>query len=203
MWSIVAQQASNALLSMGQAKANVALAKQQSKTAMLKLGEGLNQLNLQRAQTRQQTAQALFNSKVQAEQARSQVSLQAAASDTIGASVQDAVSTVNVIESRQEAGIRRSQMNQEEAFRLQANTMIDSAADSVQWPTAGHSYVSSMLGATAPILGTMAGDYLSGLGQTDSEVKTAPEFKVQDYGYDLWGNKGTEKVTASWKDYLG
>lgn len=202
MWGFVAQQAGNALLSMGQAKANVALAKQQSKTAMLKLGEGLNQLNLQRAQTRQQTAQALFNSKVQAEQARSQVSLQAAASDTIGASVQDAVSTVNVVESRQEAGIRRSQINQEEAFRLQANTMIDSAADSVQWPKSGGGYVSSILGATAPILGTIAGDYVSSIGNNPNGTSTAPEFKIDDFGYDLWGKKIGTAIT-SWKDYLG
>ena len=203
MWSIVAQQAGNALLSMGQSKAAVSLAKDQSKIAMRQLAEGLNQLNMQRVQTRQQTSMALFNSKVQGEQARSQVTLQAAASDTIGASVQDAVSTVNVIEGRQEAGIRRSQMAQEEAFALQAERDITSAVNSTQWPQAGGGYVSSILSATAPILGTIAGDYLSGLGSTDSEVKTAPELKVQDYGYDLWGNKGTEKVTTSWKDYLG
>lgn len=202
MWGFVAQQAGNALLSMGQSKAAVSLAKDQSKIAMRQLAEGLNQLNMQRVQTRQQTSMALFNSKVQGEQARSQVTLQATASDTIGASVQDAVSTVNVVQGRQEAGIRRSQMAQEDAFALQANKDIDSAVNSVQWPKSGGGYVSSILSATAPILGTIAGDYLSGLGSTENGPATAPEFKVDEFGYDLWGKKTGNAVT-SWKDYLG
>ena len=54
--------------------------------------EAITQINLQRAQDRQDSAAALYNVRQQGMTARDAVTQQAAATDTIGASVDDAVS---------------------------------------------------------------------------------------------------------------
>lgn len=55
----------------------------------------VTQINMQRAQQRQQTTAAMYNAGLQGQSARDQITLQAAATDTVGASVNDAVKTVN------------------------------------------------------------------------------------------------------------
>lgn len=90
----------------------------ESKAAIQRLGALRDQLSLQSAQNARNTSAALFNVQVQGEQAESQIRLQSASTDTIGASVQDALSTVAVVTGRQEAAERYNYTAaEEELFR--------------------------------------------------------------------------------------
>ena len=91
----------------------------------------LNDIALQRAQSRDRTEVSLFNIQQQKLQAQSQVGLQAAASGTMGASVKDAVATVNTVAGRQEASVRDQQATQEEGLRLMTDKAVDSGLASM------------------------------------------------------------------------
>lgn len=90
---------SNLLQSKEQGKLAIA----QSKASIQRLGALKDQLSLQSAQDARNTSAALFNLQQQQSQQESQVQLQSASTGTIGASVQDALSTIAIVTDRQEA----------------------------------------------------------------------------------------------------
>lgn len=203
MWGTVAAVASKALLSAWDAGSQMKVAKAQNKAAMSKLGETITQINLQATQSRQKTSQALFNSQIQTQQALSQVGLQSAASDTIGASVKDAVSTVQVASDRNEVAIRRSQAAQEEGFYMQKMQGIANTRASMDWESGSDKLFNNVLSVVGQAAGQAAINYAADYeADTDAVKSDGPAVGKADFGYDLWGSKAGTAV-QSWKSYLG
>lgn len=202
MWGFVAGVAAKSLLSAWDAGSQMKVAKAQNKAAMSKLGETITQINLQATQSRQKTSQALFNNQIQTQQALSQVGLQAAASDTVGASVKDAVSTVQVSSDRNDVAARRSQAMQEEGFFMQKQNAIQNTRASMDWESGSDKLFNNILSVVGSAAGqaavNYAADYNTGAGAAKSD---GPAVKA-DFGYDLWGSKAGA-VIQSWKSYLG
>lgn len=207
VWWVVAAMAAKAVMgAQGEIEGSI----ESNKMQMSKLAEAITQINLQRAQSRQQTSKALFNSQIGSMQARSQIGLQAAASDTIGASVKDAVSTVNITTDRQQVGIRRTQAAQEEQFYMQATKAINDTHDSMDWESGSDKLFNSLLSAAPAMAGAAGGGAASGVAALASSPSGGSTSQVpmndQSYGYDLWGNKGGSGGGAgiqSWRSYLG
>lgn len=216
MWLQVMQAAASAIGQVQSAKAQGKAMKAQNNALLAQLGKSLNEVNLQRAQTIQQTNAALFNIDVAKGQAQSQVQLQAAASGTMGASVKDAVSTVNNAYDRQTANAYSQYQSQMEAYRLNILKMGEDTANSM----VGNTRVSmglALLGSIAAPLGQAAANYASGQYSSTAQApapitaaagsdpitpaQTAPV--KADFNYDLWGNRGGSSPSySSWKSYL-
>lgn len=195
MWWMVAGLAAKTLL--GQNAQNE-VAKAQNKLAIQNTAKQLNDIALQRAQSRDRTEVALFNTQQQKLQAQSQVGLQAASSGTMGASVRDAVATVNTIAGRQESGIRQQQATQEVGFQLMSEKVIDDGLANMNLDDPYNTLFQSALGAGASMLGKWAGDKLSSSGSSGESTSTGTATDKASAGYDLWGSKaGTSKV-HSW-----
>lgn len=203
MWGFVANVAAKSLLSAWDAGSQMKVSEAQNKAAMSKLGETITQINLQAAQSRQKTSQALFNSQIQTQQALSQIGLQAAASDTIGASVKDAVSTVQIASDRNDVAIRRSQANQEEGFYMQKMQSINNTRASMDWESGSDKLFNNVLSVVGSDIGRAAINYAADYEANTNAVKSdGPAVGNADFGYDLWGNKAGTAV-QSWKSYLG
>lgn len=195
MWWMVAGLAAKTLL--GQNAQNE-VAKAQNKLAIQNTAKQLNDIALQRAQSRDRTEVALFNTQQQKLQAQGQVGLQAASSGTMGASVRDAVATVNTIAGRQESGIRQQQATQEVGFQLMSEKVIDDGLANMNLDDPYNTLFQSALGAGAGMLGKWAGDKLSSSSSSGESTSTGTATNKASAGYDLWGSKaGTSKV-HSW-----
>ena len=205
MWWVVAAMAAKAVLGAG---SQIKAAKAQNTAAMTQLAKGVTQINLNRTASRQRTAQALYNTQLQADQARSQIGLQSAASDTIGASVQDAVSTVNIQEDRQTSSINRQQDQTEEQLRLQVDRAIDDTSARMDWESGSDKLWNGLLSMGGQALGQYAGGKLSSLGSSSDTAPSTDTGSTNSTGtaannYDLWGNTGGGGQVQSWKSYLG
>lgn len=205
MWWVVAAMAAKAVLGAG---SEMKASKAQNTAAMTQLAKGVTQINLNRTASRQRTAQALYNTQLQADQVRSQIGLQSAASDTIGASVQDAVSTVNIQEDRQTSSINRQQAQTEEQLRLQVDRAIDDTSARMDWESGSDKLWNGLLNMGGQALGQYAGGKLSSLGASSDTGGGADSGSTNSTGtatnnYDLWGSKGGGGQAQSWKSYLG
>lgn len=185
MWSVVAGVAAKSLLGGFDAGSQIKTQIAQSKATQAQLAKGISQINLQRSQSRTATNSALFNVKQQKQQALSQVGLQAAASDTIGASVKDAVATVNVTSARADASVRGNQSAQEEGFFQQSTALVDNARANTSQQTGQDIVFNAALGIAGSYIGSAAADATLG-----------------DFDYSEWGDKVGSTLT-SWKSYLG
>lgn len=206
MWGFVAATAAKSLLSAWDAGSQMKVAQAQNKAAMSKLGETITQINLQTTASRQKTSQAIFNNQIQTQQALSQVGLQAAASDTVGASVKDAVSTVQISSDRNEVAARRSQAMQEEGFFMQKQNAIQNTRSSMDWESGSDKLFNNVLSVVGSAAGQAAINYgMEYEANTDTVKSDGPAVGKADFGYDLWGNKAGATGTAiqSWKSYLG
>lgn len=204
MWWVVAAMAAKAVLGAG---SEMKASKAQNTAAMTQLAKGVTQINLNRTASRQRTAQALYNTQLQADQVRSQIGLQSAASDTIGASVQDAVSTVNIREDRQTSSINRQQAQTEEQLRLQVDRAIDDTSARMDWESGSDKLWNGLLSMGGQAAGQYAGGAMSSLGSSSggSGGSTEPQ-STNSTGYDLWGSQGSggnSGQVQSWKSYLG
>lgn len=204
MWWVVAAMAAKAVLGAG---SEMKASKAQNTAAMTQLAKGVTQINLNRTASRQRTAQALYNTQLQADQVRSQIGLQSAASDTIGASVQDAVSTVNIQEDRQTSSINRQQAQTEEQLRLQVDRAIDDTSARMDWESGSDKLWNGLLSMGGQMAGQYAGGAMSSLGSSSggSGGSTEPQ-STNSTGYDLWGSQGSggnSGQVQSWKSYLG
>lgn len=209
MWWVVAAMAAKAVLGAG---SEMKASKAQNTAAMTQLAKGVTQINLNRTASRQRTAQALYNTQLQADQVRSQIGLQSAASDTIGASVQDAVSTVNIQEDRQTSSINRQQAQTEEQLRLQVDRAIDDTSARMDWESGSDKLWNGLLSMGGQALGQYAGGKLSSLGASSDAEGGTDSGSTNSTGtatnnYDLWGSKGggggNSGQAQSWKSYLG
>lgn len=192
MWWMVAAMAAKTVL--GQS-AQIEVSKARSKAVIQQTAKQLNDIALQRAQSRDRTEVSLFNIQQQKLQAQSQVGLQAAASGTMGASVKDAVATVNTVAGRQEASVRDQQATQEEGFRLMTDKAVDSGLANMDMEDPYDNMFNSLLSVGASAVGQYAGNAAS---STDSGSSTpgsgAAATQNTASSYDLWGSKGNSSV---------
>ncbi|UVX34738.1 MAG: hypothetical protein [Bacteriophage sp.] len=192
MWWMVAAMAAKAVL--GQS-AQIEVSKARNKAVIQQTAKQLNDIALQRAQSRDRTEVSLFNIQQQKLQAQSQVGLQAAASGTMGASVKDAVATVNTVAGRQEASVRDQQATQEEGFRLMTEKAVDSGLANMDMEDPYDKMFNSLLSVGASAAGQYAGNAAS---STDSGSVSAGSGATATQNtassYDLWGSKGNSSV---------
>lgn len=190
MWWAVAALAGSKLLGAG---AQIEVVKARNKAVIQQTAKQLNDIALQRAQSRDRTEVALFNVQQQKLQARSQVDLQAAASGTMGASVKDAVATVNTVADRQVSGIRSQQATQEEGYRMMVDKAVDSGLANMDLESGYDKMFNAALSFGGQLLGQYIGNELS--KSTPDSTDTAPEPAADNsFLYDLWGSKGNSKV---------
>lgn len=199
MWWMVAAQAGTTLLNQG---AQIEVSKARNKAVIQNTAKQLNDIALQRAQSRDRTEVALFNVQQQKLQAQSQVGLQAASSGTMGASVKDAVATVNTVAGRQDASIRDQQATLEEGFRMMSDKAVDSGLANMDMEDPYDKMFNTALSFGAQYLGQMAGDKLSSGTATETKssggaASSGTAIQESAAGYDLWGSKGSSKV-HSW-----
>lgn len=192
MWWMVAAMAAKTVL--GQS-AQIEVSKARNKAVIQQTAKQLNDIALQRAQSRDRTEVSLFNIQQQKLQAQSQVGLQAAASGTMGASVKDAVATVNTVAGWQEASVRDQQATQEEGFRLMTDKAADSGLANMDMEDPYDNMFNSLLSVGASAVGQYAGNAAS---STDSGSSTpgsgAAATQNTASSYDLWGSKGNSSV---------
>ena len=192
MWWMVAAMAAKPVLGQG---AQIEVSKARNKAVIQQTAKQLNDIALQRAQSRDRTEVSLFNIQQQKLQAQSQVGLQAAASGTMGASVKAAVATVNTVAGRQEASVRDQQATQEEGFRLMTDKAVDSGLANMDMEDPYDNMFNSLLSVGASAVGQYAGNAAS---STDSGSSTpgsgAAATQNMASSYDLWGSKGNSSV---------
>lgn len=196
MWWMVAAMAAKAVLGAG---AQVEVSKARNKAVIQQTAKQLNDIALQRAQSRDRTEVALFNVQQQKLQAQSQVGLQAAASGTMGASVKDAVATVNTVADRQSSGIRAQQATQEEGYRMMVDKAVDSGLANMNMEDPYDNMFNSLLGVGASAMGQYAGNAASSSDTVSSATTSGAASSgtaTQSVGasYDLWGSKGNSRV---------
>lgn len=192
MWWMVAAMAAKTVL--GQS-AQVEVSKARNKAVIQQTAKQLNDIALQRAQSRDRTEVSLFNIQQQKLQAQSQVGLQAAASGTMGASVKDAVATVNIVAGRQEASVRDRQATQEEGFRLMTDKAVDSGLANMDMEDPYDNMFNSLLSVGASAVGKYAGNAASSSDSGDSSPGSgASATQNTAASYDLWGSKGNSSV---------
>ena len=190
MWWAVAALAGSKLLGVG---AQIEVAKARNKAVIQQTAKQLNDIALQRAQSRDRTEVALFNVQQQKLQARSQVELQAAASGTMGASVKDAVATVNTVADRQLSGIRSQQATQEEGYRMMVDKAVDSGLANMDLESGYDKMFNAALGFGGQLLGQYIGNELSKSTPDSTDTSSEPTAD-NSFLYDLWGSKGSSKV---------
>ena len=175
-WIGAAVSGATSLIAGGaQAKAQGKIADLQAKQSLQRLAKMQEQQDLQSMQDARNTSATLFNIQIDKQQGQSQIQLQSAATDTIGASVQDALSTVDIITDRQESQAKRDYVvAEEERYR---SFMQESTATG-QEIQAGYSNAirTSKSVATSALLGiagSVAGGALekAGASYADSALK--------------------------------
>lgn len=127
-----------------------------NKQVLLSSAKQINDINLQRAATRAQTGQALDAARREAIQESSNRNLQAAATDTMGASVQQNLDDVDVQVSTAVSTLQQNQEQQELSFNSAVNRTTDEAGNSIQdlLTGAGEATMSANLGSMVGQLGT-------------------------------------------------
>lgn len=200
MWWMVAAMAAKTILGQN-AQNEVSMA--QNKLAIQNTAKQLNDIAIQRAQSRDRTEVALFNIQQQKLQAQSQVGLQAAASGTMGASVKDAVATVNVVANRQSASVEDQQATQEEGFRLMSEKAVDDGLARMDLDDPYERLFTSVLGAGAEMMGQQAGNAASSSGSAASSSSSyagsgATGTSYAASNYDLWGSKADTSKVHTW-----
>lgn len=200
MWWVVSAMAAKAI--MGQS-AQIELSKERNKAVIQQTAKQLNDIALQRAQSRDRTEVSLFNIQQQKLQAQSQVGLQASASGTMGASVKDAVATINTVAGRQESGVRSKQATQEEGFRLMTEKAVDDGIANMDMEDPYDKMFNAALNVGASAAGQYAGNAASSAGGAAAASGSASAgtgaMATQNAAssYDLWGSKSNSTV-HSW-----
>lgn len=201
MWGMVAKVAMNmvqgAQATKAAARQNVAqnkMIQQYNKKVMINTMEQVTQLNLQRAQQRQETTAALYNVGLQKQAATDAVTTQAAATETIGASVSDAVATVN-----QKAGQAQG-MAQDQFVRAmdQSNEMlrktISQGKESLRDPASTRDIMAPMNNAIWSSIGSVAGQ---AAGRLDANAEASDQMaegaKTEQSQFDYWGSGGNSQ----------
>lgn len=204
MWGIAAQIGLGLVNSSMQAKAASQQAaqankvvQQYNKQVQLDTMQQVSQLNMQRASLRQQTTIAIFNSGLQGQSARDAISNQAAATDTIGASVNDAISSVNVKQS-QAVGSAQEQFQQAiDQSNLMLQRVITQGTRSLKDPVndqADSINKNAAFNAVGSAIGAVAGNSLGG-GKPAGATSSASDFSAPNFGYDLQGRNSNPNAS--------
>lgn len=127
-----------------------------NKQVLTSSAKQLNEINIQRTVSRAQTGQALDGARRQATQESSERNLQSAASDTMGASVEQNLNDVDVQLSTVTSTLMQNQETQEEAFNSAVNRTTADAQNSIKdlLTGAGEATMSASLGSMVGTLGT-------------------------------------------------
>ena len=201
MWGTVALLAGQALLGTN---SQTKVAEAQNKAAMAQLGKQMNELHLQRSQVIQQTSDALFNLDIQTDQAQGQAQLNAAASGTMGASVKDAVSTINTVADANKAGINRQLDASLSQNARNVYAAVDSAHNSMDWESGADKMWNNVLSASGKLVGQAAASAFDGTVGTKIGTSIGHAWDAAaDFGVDAWNKSGVGDVVSSWKSYLG
>ena len=131
--------------------------------------EQITQLNQQRAQQRQDTAAALFNVGIQGMSARDAITTQAAATDTIGASVNDAVATVNQKQGQAVGSTEDQYVRAIDQSNAMLSKITDTASNSLKNAVQDNSNAimnQAGLSALGSIVGSAAGQMASNTTST-------------------------------------
>lgn len=152
-----------------------------NKAVVASSAKQLNEINLQRTASREQTAQALDATRRSAVQETSSRNLQAAASDTMGTSVSQNLNDVDVQLSTATSTLMQNQSTQEAAFNSAVQKTTDSAANGLQsmLTGAGSNQWSATLGSAIGSIGTsiaankLAGKTWDGQSMGASAAKTS------------------------------
>lgn len=155
--------------------------------------EQITQLNQQRAQQRQDTAAALFNVGIQGMSARDAITTQAAATDTIGASVSDAVATVNQKQGQAVGSTEDQYVRAIDQSNAMLSKITDSASNSLKNAVQDNSNAimnQAGLSAIGSIVGSAAGQMASNTTSTatvqdmSGSVASKGSFDYQGYNSD-------------------
>lgn len=150
----------------------------------------VTEINLQRAQQRQQTTAAMYNAGLQGQSARDQVTLQAAATDTIGASVNDAIKTVNQKQDQATASAQDQYMRAIDQSNLMiTKTIGDGSASMKDAVDDKGTQILNQAGmeAAGSVLGYFAGNMASGTTSAASGASSATADAGSSSSIDLWG----------------
>lgn len=165
-WLLPAISAGSSLISSltsGSAADKASMAK--NKAAQAQWGQQINQINLERAASRQRTAAALFNIDVQSDTAKGEVQLQSAAAGVMGASVKDALATVDTVADSQKADAYQTEATQMETLAQQ----VKAAGYNASAQQTGSSQATAGLEAWGLGAATdLAKGYLGGTGDAKS-----------------------------------
>lgn len=170
-----------------------------NKKVMYESMEQVTQINLQRAQQREQTAASLYNITLQGQSARDQITTQAAATDTIGASVSDAISTVNQKQGQAVGSAQEQYMNAIEQSNLMIKKTtqqgINSLKDAVSNNVAG---IMNQTGwsIAGQVLGKVAGDAASSQSQ-DAPAPISAAQGSTPISYDYQGANTSNSMASS------
>ena len=200
MWWVVAAMAAKAVMGAG---ASMDVSKAQNKAAMAQMGKQLNELSMQRAQAIQQTSDALFNIDVAADKAQSQVQLQSAASGTMGASVKDAVSTINTNKDSNQANVYSQLDAKTDSISRQVLSVVDSTANNMDWESGSDKIWNGLLGSMGGMMGAASASGATSSTATDISTKIGDSASAaKDWAVDKWNNSGASETYSSWKSYL-
>lgn len=150
----------------------------------------VTEVNMQRAQQRQQTTAALYNAGLQGQSARDQITLQSAATDTIGASVNDAIKTVNqkqsqAVGSAQDSYIRAIDQSNLMIKKITAdgsNSMKDAVDDK------GTQILNQAgMEAAGSVLGYFGGQLASGATSAAPAAGVSAAQGTSTSAMDVWG----------------
>lgn len=202
MWAAIGLTAGSQLLggltqSRAESKRSEAqnkLIMQYNKNLMTEHAKQVSQINLQRASERSKTSAALFSIGQQKRSAESAVQHQAAASDTIGASIKDARSTVGVGSDRAYGSAVRNLEQAEEGLNLTLAKLTDQTIYSFQ--REDHSKATQiMLSAITGAAGSAAGSYAASKLDVSPTKKTTTDIATASPKFDWFGV--TERFKAS------
>lgn len=150
----------------------------------------VTELNLQRAQQRQQTTAAIYNAGLQGQSARDQITLQAAATDTIGASVNDAIKTVNQKQSQAAGSAQDSFMRAIDQSNLMLNKIVgDGSAGMKDAVDDKGTQIMNQAGyeAAGSVLGYFAGGLAGGTASAAPGAAATAASSNTSSAMDLWG----------------
>lgn len=137
---MLAGAALSAVQAIGAAKANKAQVKATNaqieaynKATAAAAAKSFNEINVQKAVLADQTEQALFSVQRQGQRLKAERGLQAAASDTLGASVDQAILDADLQADEASNVLRYNSMITDESLNSQANAVADSAASALRF----------------------------------------------------------------------
>lgn len=178
---------------------------QYNQQLMLQQAKNVGQINAQRALSRERTAATLFNVTQVSTAQEAQVQQAAAASATIGSSVQEAVKTINVAADRESGSAMRSQEQAELGFDLMLEQGVDQTRYNFQKEDISQGK-DMLLAAFAGAAGSVGAQYLMDKAMPEAnKVQVAPTEVKSKTNVDWWTKTkaafGFDTKTKQWNSW--